>query len=197
MYAHGLQSFCSKFGAVCLTSPVRKLLSNYERLDGNESTASFDLVTKLHVLHCSCWAMPHWSDERKLLCWTMFLVSMCLMARASDVTCFCPLFENITMPLPNMWDADGYPAYIKVALLDWKHRSMKNKGKRYEMRIWRNPIDAKYCPVFYIMKWLSYSGICAGPIFQMPSSKGFTGVAVTRGQWRTMTTRLFTEVSKL
>jgi len=153
------------------------------------------MVKDLPNLHSVCWSMKGWSEDKKLLCWTMFLTSMCLFARASEVTDYCPLVENIVVPTEeSRWDTDGYPKFIEVALLRWKNRTSANVGKPYRIRIWRNYKKAQYCPLLYILRWLHFSEIKSGPMFQMPGSQGFIGKPLEDHQWTGMTRRLFTEV---
>ena len=89
-----------------------------------------------------------------------------MMAQASDLTTFCPTVEDILLPEAHMWDPDGLPKFIELGMRDWKWRSKANKGKRYGIRLWRNYCDAHYCPVFWLLFWLNYSGLKSGPIFQ-------------------------------
>jgi hypothetical protein len=195
VYVGGLLSMFNWLGMVIvLSTQSRAIISQWEHQDGHDSTASFDMVTDLPKLHAVCWSMKGWAEAKILLCWTMFLVAMCLMARASDVTEFCPLAEDIELPPRHLWDQDGKPSHIIVVLRDWKHRSEPNKGKPYKMRIWRNYMNPQYCPMFYLLKWLSFSGIKSGPIFQMPGKHGFNGKALSEDQWTGMTARLFTKV---
>ena len=47
----------------------------------------------------------------------MFLVAICLMARSSCITTYCPRIEELELPPPSMWDADGYPQFIELGLM--------------------------------------------------------------------------------
>jgi hypothetical protein len=51
-----------------------------------------------------------------ILCWTMFVIAMCLMARASDLTVFCPKVEDTILPEKHLWDKDGYPKWIELGM---------------------------------------------------------------------------------
>jgi hypothetical protein len=98
----------------------------------------FDFVDDLPKLWAACWTVKSWSKMRALKNWAMFLISICMFARASDVTTHCPLFEDTRLPPEGMWDDDGLPQFIEVCMKDWKSRSRSKKGKPYFMRIWRN-----------------------------------------------------------
>ena len=80
---------------------------------------------------------------------------------------------------------------------DWKWRSKGNKGKRYSIRIHRNYLDARFCPVLWLLKWLSVSGIKSGPIFQTKVDGKFSGMAPNEDWWCGKTTTLFTKVRKV
>ena len=80
---------------------------------------------------------------------------MVLMARASDLTTFCPTVEDLILPQDeDDWDSDGYLKWIDIGLRNWKWRSKKNKGKRYSMKAHRNYVDSKFCPVLWLLFWL-------------------------------------------
>jgi hypothetical protein len=114
------------------------------------------------------------------------------MARASDLTKFCPAFEDTLLPEEANWDSDGFPKYIDLALRDWKWRSKKMKKKkntpegRYSMRVHRNKLDARFCPVWWLLFYWDYFNIHKGPIFQNAK-----GVAYGEDAWVGMTNRLF------
>eukprot|EP00613_Pedinella_sp_CCMP2098_P070590 CAMPEP_0171926046 /NCGR_PEP_ID=MMETSP0993-20121228/24596_1 /TAXON_ID=483369 /ORGANISM="non described non described, Strain CCMP2098" /LENGTH=472 /DNA_ID=CAMNT_0012564823 /DNA_START=32 /DNA_END=1450 /DNA_ORIENTATION=+ len=202
VYIGGLTSTCTQFQSKEKPTQdgiIRTLIGKYETLDGHEETPSFDFLTDLPNIHAQCWGMKGWAEDKILLVWTMFLIAICLMARCSEVTEFCPLYEDIRLPAEHLWDSDGYPKWIELALRDWKHRSQKNKGKPYYIRVHRNTLDPRFDPVFYLLRWLSYSGIEEGPIFQPlkpMKSRGASGCKCTgekihESAWEKMTTRLF------
>jgi hypothetical protein len=98
---------------------IRSLIKKYQDDDGTDSTASLDFLTDLPTIHGVCWSMRGWADRQRLMCWSMFLVAICLMARASEMTDFCPTYEDITLPAPTTtaaWDKDGFPKWIGIAL---------------------------------------------------------------------------------
>lgn len=67
------------------------------------------------------------------------------------------------MPPSNLpWDADGWPPYLLLDLLQWKNRPM-SKGA-YQIKLVRNRTDPRFCPVFWLLYWLSISDLKAGPI---------------------------------
>jgi hypothetical protein len=202
VYVSALNAFSAKYGKGCLGPKYQRCITMWEKECGSKATCAFDMVEDLGKLYSVCWSMKGWGEERKLLCWTMFLVSICMFARASEVTRFCPLLEDMELPAGTIWDRDGYPPYIYLVLRNWKKRSAPNVGKPYKIKIWRNYMKACYCPVFFLLKWLHYSELSSGPIFQMrhkesPKSKKFFWKALSEGQWTGMTTRLFIAVSDL
>ena len=125
--------------------------------------------------------------KRMLQVWVMFLVQICLMGRASDVTIdFCPLLEDTQLPADHLWDLDGLPKWIELGMRDWKWRSAANKGKRYGIKIHRNYLDARFCPVTWLMLYLKIFAIEKGPIFQDKD-----GVGIKEPSWLDSTDRLF------
>ena len=125
----------------------------------------FDFVDDLPKLWAACWTIRGWSKMRALKNWAMFLVSICMFARASDITTHCPLVEDMRLPPEGMWDDDGLPQFIEVCMKDWKSRKKANKGKPYFMRIWRNYKDSRFCPVYWLLTYLKYADVTSGPIF--------------------------------
>jgi hypothetical protein len=81
-------------------------------------------------------------------------------------------------------------------LRDWKHRSTPNKNIPYEIRIYRNYLDPRFCPVLWLLKWLVFSGIKSGPIYQTWDAKRsvYNGASLKEDVWTGMTTKLFTVV---
>jgi len=95
---------------------IRDLIKAHQDVDGTESTASFDMFIDLPKIYDSCWAIRFWSSEKRLMCWVMFLLAICIMARASDMTQFCPKYEDILLPPAHLWDIDGFPKWIDIGL---------------------------------------------------------------------------------
>ena len=126
---------------------VTDLIKEYD--DGEESAQAFDVEETMPKLWTSLWALKGWSKMKRICAWSMLLIGMCIMARASCVTTFCPLLEETELPKERHWDADGLPKYVTIVLTDWKSRYKPNKGKKYRMKIHRNYLDATYCPVFW------------------------------------------------
>lgn len=203
---------------------IRGLINKYETDDGHEESAAFDFVTDLPKMYNANFFEKGHGKGWQILFWAMLLVSICMMARASDITDFCPAMEDILMPPEHLWDTDKLPpwidfglrwvatciclirriaecrpnplVYLRVFNRDWKHRSQKNKGKRYSIRVHRNKLDARFCAVFWFVKWLSFSGITSGPIFQtLDDQDKPTGKALTEKKWTTMTDFIFTKAS--
>jgi len=94
---------------------VRDLIRKYEEDDGTKTTAAFDFLTDLPKIWAACWSAP-WDSSTSLMVWCMFLIAICLMARASDVTQFCPLYEDMKLPPAPLWGADGLPGWIDIGL---------------------------------------------------------------------------------
>lgn len=90
--------------------------------DGYETSASFNFTDDLPTLWASIWYISYWNPSKMVMVWTMFLVSICMMGRASDITTFCPMYEHIKLPPAHLWKtadgrADGLPPYITISLM--------------------------------------------------------------------------------
>ena len=90
------------------------------------------------------------------------------------------------------WDSDGLPKYIEVALREWKTRTTCHMGKKYKMRLWRNYLDPRFCPVTWLVTWLHYSDIRNCPLFQSFEGGRPSGTHMSTTQWTGATGRLFT-----
>ena len=97
---------------------LKKLVQFYEDNDGHVSAPAFDFVTDLLKLWKACWSIGGWGFKTKLRCWTMLLISISLMARASCIAGhYCPLAEDILLPESDaQWDLDGYPKWVDIGL---------------------------------------------------------------------------------
>ncbi|KAJ1446647.1 hypothetical protein M885DRAFT_577308 [Pelagophyceae sp. CCMP2097] len=87
------------------------------------------------------------------------------MGRASDMTTYGPTVEDMELPKGHQWDKDGLPQWIIIGLRNWKSRAKKNVGVRYGIKLHRNYLDSRFCPVKWLLAWLRISGIKSGPIF--------------------------------
>ena len=190
VYVGAIGACCKEFHAEPPTHEIAPVIAEWEDTDGNESSEGFDFVKDLPLMWSACWSMAGWGYARMLETWVMLLISICLMGRASDVTTFCPLIEDTRLPPEQLWGKDGYPLWIELGMRDWKWRSKKNKGKRYGVRLHRNTLDSRFCPVVWLLFWLSHTELTEGPIFQ----KG-DGEALPESHWTRRTTRLFTAVN--
>ena len=188
-YLGAISATCTEFAIP--EPPHKKDTDLHEKLrlwkDADEVAQAhpFDFVDDLPKLWAACWTVKSWSKMRALKNWAMFLISICMFARASDVTTHCPLFEDTRLPPEGMWDDDGLPQFIEVCMKDWKSRSRSKKGKPYFMRIWRNYKDPRFCPVYWLLKYLKYANVTSGPIF------GEKGKFQTPEAWTHQTDALF------
>ena len=64
--------------------------------------------------------------------------------------------------------------WIKVYYRSWKGRRAAAKKENYEVILWRNYRDVKYCPVFFLSLLLNLTGIKKGPIFAQFNADGVT-----------------------
>lgn len=198
-YLASITSVCAKFGVIspCASKEITDIMKTFVDQDGYETSASFNFTDDLPTLWASIWYISYWNPSKMVMVWTMFLVSICMMGRASDITTFCPMCEHIKLPPAHLWKtadgrADGLPPYITISLMDWKWRRRCNKNKPYAIKLHRNFLDSRFCPVFWLLFYLADSGITSGPLFQDMKDGKYTGKALSPDQWVRMTTRLFT-----
>ena len=188
-YLGAISATCAEFN--CPNPPqtkdpdLKRKLAEWKDTDDVQQAEPFDFVADLPRLWAACWTMKQWSQNRALKVWTMLLVSICMFARADDITSHCPLIEDCRLPPAGLWDADGLPHYIEVCMRDWKWRKRANAGKPYYMRLWRNYRDARFCPVYWLTTYLRYYKLRKGPIFQ------FKEKVMSPEQWETATDALF------
>ena len=161
---------------------LTETIEQYE--DDEESAPAFDMETALPAFWKALWMLKGWSVMKRICCWAMLLFSICIMARASCVTQFCPLIETLTLPKERHWDKDGLPKYVIVSMTNWKSRKKAHVGKAYPLKIHRNYVDPNYCPVTWLLIYLFYSGHKEGALFQLK------GQRLTESQWCLMTNHL-------
>jgi hypothetical protein len=77
-----------------------------------------ELPPRMHTFRTLCCLV--WAFQRSLCVswqiWTMFLVALCMMARASCITTYCPTMDDTRLPPKSKWDADGLPQYIELGM---------------------------------------------------------------------------------
>ena len=165
---------------------VLRQLDEY-RADGEESAEAFDMADALPRLWAALWSLKGWSQLKRLMAWSMFLVACCIMARSSCMTTHCPTLERVRLPAQRHWDKDGMPKYIILVMLNWKSRRKESRGKPYPLKIHRNRLDPTYCPVTWLMTYWHLAGITEGAIFQQ------NGEAVKDDAWCSMTNHWFVQ----
>jgi hypothetical protein len=138
--------------------------------EADNSAPLFSVGEDLNALYIAIFESKiGWSYEKKLELWTAVLCQCNIIGRASDVTTYCPVWEDVKYP--KEMDADGLPAWIVVKLRNWKWRKSKKRGgKPLEFMIKRNYLNASFCFVtnFVLMTnvFLDHGEDCTkGPIF--------------------------------
>ena len=127
---------------------------------------------------------------------TMFLMYCACIGRASLFTRFCPLVEDIE--LSEEMDVDGYPQWIVLMIRYWKGNA-DGKRRPQRLKIFRNYIDVRFCPIVNLFLWLKLYDITSGPIFPACNSL-FTAIQKdahgntffnTPGWWENQLKKLF------
>ena len=71
------------------------------------------------------------------------------------------LYPNRLWSVGKGVDVDGVPKWLVLSLSEWKGR--KSNGY-YEMLLYRNYVDVRFCLVVWLLLWIQMSGIKQGPI---------------------------------
>ena len=117
----------------------------------------FDFATDLPNFYVAVFTNTFWSRFKKIKHWAWILFAISTVGRASDVCEFCPLIEHTEFPkYTSYYDSDGMPKFCDVAFTNWKHRKPKHKGDKYYIRIWRNYLDVRFCPLSWLLLYVKY-----------------------------------------
>jgi hypothetical protein len=174
-----LSATCLEFSAppVGKEDVVKTEVKKWLKKDGHKSSEAFDMEKDMKKLFVTIWTLQ-WRAEKQLMAWAMLLLAIVLFGRASCMTTYCPLVQDLELPEAEQhWDADGLPTVIFVSFRKWKWRSESRCcgcdksekctcGNLFKVRVHRNYLDSRFCPVFWLLTWLNYSIIITGPIFQ-------------------------------
>jgi hypothetical protein len=136
------------------------------RLDENHEVKSapfVDFVTYLPLAYDAIMNNPQWDDVQKAMYRAQHIVHINIIGRASDVSTNCPNVEDIVFSdHKSEWNRkDQISDWVQITLHSWK-------GVRkisYPMKLWRNFLDPKWCPVLAITHWLALSCLIKGPLF--------------------------------
>ena len=201
-YLGGISAVCHEFNSSEAPTEARDVvtvLAKWKAADGEDGSGAFDMEADLKEMWGVTWSLAGWNQLERVRNWAMLLIAIVLFARASELTIDakkvirCPTYEDILLPeSPSQWDADGLPQFIELALRKWKSRTVAHQGKRYAMRVHRNYLDSRFCPVTWLLMWLAYSKIKSGPIFQSLRGEEVTGEPVSESAWVGATTKIFT-----
>lgn len=140
-------------------------MMRWKQVDTEISADSFDIATDMS----KCWmglVTSSWSNGDQLRYWSMLLVTISIFGRVSCMTTHAPIWETVELPVdPGEWDKDGLPKWIEIALLNWKSRRASRVGHRYGMKLFRNYLDPRFCPVTFLILWQRYSGLTTGKLW--------------------------------
>jgi hypothetical protein len=150
---------------VITTLELTVQLARWNAEDDQKSAPAFDMEKDGKVCYANLMACASWTAERKVTWWATFLVAVCVCARSSCLTTYCPKIEDTLLPEAHEWDEDGVPRWIELGFLNWKSRTKKNRNKRYGIRLHRNYLDSRFCPVFWLLLYLQYTGKTKGKLF--------------------------------
>lgn len=103
-----------------------------------------------------------------------------IFGRPSELTYYCPCIKDVSIPELQVsvanntitavntvangnYDIDGIPKFIIFKLRIWKGHYSENDARAY--KICRNYLNAQYCPVIAMLRYLQLRGSGDGPIF--------------------------------
>ena len=97
----------------------------------------------------------------------MTLMQLFLICRGSGITTYAfQRAKKLKSPQFNsQWDSDGYPKYVEVGWTNWKRRRKSKRGKLHWLRLHRNYLDSRFCPVMWLLTYHRAAGITSGPSF--------------------------------
>lgn len=139
---------------------IDKVMEDLKLEDEERRAPSFHPEEMLPKLWTTIWEKMSMSYEKKVFLWTRILVQLSTIARASDISYeknrqYCPLVSDMEFPkVERYYRPDGLPMFITLVWRDWKGRSGKKEKTPYRVRLCANPLNAIYCPVFWLLKTL-------------------------------------------
>jgi hypothetical protein len=155
---------------ICLpTNALNELMRKVKEDHRAKPASSFDMVDHGWLLHES--SLTAWSRPLdSVMYWTMFLIMMACILRASEVTTFCPNIESIQLPEKDE-DTDsvsGLPNWMEFSLYKTKTRKGAAATQPYTMRIHRNKCFDEFCPVYHLCYYMTAANLWdeKGPIFR-------------------------------
>jgi hypothetical protein len=155
---------------------IKKMCNRFLEEDCPNPAPAWLLEIELPKLWDALWNKIQGNYQWKVKLWCRLLVQIGTIARASDVTEYCPHLGSVKFPVhENDWFKDGSPAYIRLEWTNWKHCPSKMKGKPYYIRLYANPKDQRFCPVFWLQAhWMHYNPTDSdAPIIQKFTSETY------------------------
>jgi hypothetical protein len=169
---------------------VASLLELYEEDDLVAAAGPFDIEKDVPKMYEVCFNMTGWSMETKVKNWAWLLFTISVFGRASCVTRYVPLIENLMFPThAEDYDAAGQPLFVYVAFTDWKGRPKRFESKKYLIKIFRNHLDGRADPLFWLTLHLKYQGRLAGALFGETNGQPYKDTKV----FTAMAQRIFNE----
>lgn len=156
-----------------------KLLEHLKGSNNPKRAKSFDMEDHLPLLFQACFAgavFKQWHKKVKI--WARFLVGIALIARSSDVTEYCPEFDDVEYPEDPMdYMTENIPKHLVLVFKDWKGHPEWHKLQIPKYWVWLifNPKDLQFCPIYWLFQhWLlrakNGDTLTTGPIIEHNSS---------------------------
>lgn len=119
----GLSSVNGQFAGHSISRTKMKPLLDKWKQDDKENGRTrqaqvFSVVDDQPILFRAVFAVKKWTKFFSVMIWTMFLVMACVLGRASCMTKFSPLIENIEFPEGSGgYDTDGFVSTNLIVIL--------------------------------------------------------------------------------
>jgi hypothetical protein len=137
---------------------VKQATRLVEKAEDPEGAPSFDFATDLEPMVDAMMGMEGWNLTKQTMSCTQLITSCAIMGRVSDVSKFSPRREHLKFPSRRQkqhWGRDGVPEWISLDV--WQAKGKLKKHKKRHLRLHRNRLNWKLCPVYWLMLWLRIS----------------------------------------
>jgi hypothetical protein len=158
------------------SSEITKCLDKWNEEDKTRRAEVYLVEEVLPKLWKQLWGNEDRNEKQKTELWSRLLGQLATISRSSDVTGqYCPTIDGVKFPQNEKdYFDDGLPVWIELTWVDWKGRPKKHKKSPYKVRLHANPLDARYCPVHWMIKhWCDRGNDLdpSEPVYKKLSSK--------------------------
>jgi hypothetical protein len=156
----GLSSVNGQYaGSSIDRSTLRDLMNSWDnhntRTGRKKQAPAFDMRFDLPKIYQAVFTIKKYSVLDRVTIWSTILVMIAVMGRASCMSDYSPLIEEVEYPsVSGGYDMDGLPKFLYIPWRNWKGRK-RAIGEKYFLVVHRNYTDPRFCPVFWTLKMLT------------------------------------------